>query len=55
MVETLLLWFNRFTDEPAKVRSRLAGRPVLVYEPPTEDTVDEDEDGDTPPERPTDA
>ncbi len=46
MVETLLLWFNRFTDDPAKVRSRLAGRPVLVYEPPTEDTVDEDDEDD---------
>lgn len=44
MVETLLLWFNRFTDDPGKVRKRLAGRPVLVYEPPTEDTVDEDDD-----------
>lgn len=44
MPETLLLWFNRFTDDPAKVRSRLAGRPVLVYEPPTADTVDEDDD-----------
>lgn len=46
MPETLLLWFNRFTDDPAKVRSRLAGRPVLVYEPPTEDTVDEDDEDD---------
>lgn len=42
MVETLLLWFNRFTDDPSKVRTRLAGRPVLVYEPP--DTVGEDEE-----------
>lgn len=46
MVETLLLWFNRFTDDPGKVRTRLAGRPVLVYEPPTEDTVDEDDEDD---------
>ena len=46
MVETLLLWFNRFTDDPAKVRARLAGRPVLVYEPPTEDTLDPDSDED---------
>jgi pSer/pThr/pTyr-binding forkhead associated (FHA) protein len=46
MVETLLLWFNRFTDDPAKVRTRLAGRPVLVYEPPTEDTLDPDADDD---------
>ena len=46
MVETLLLWFNRFTDDPGKVRTRLAGRPVLVYEPPTEDTVDEDDESD---------
>ncbi|MFZ5445462.1 MAG: FHA domain-containing protein [Myxococcota bacterium] len=44
MPETLLLWFHRFTDDPARVRSRLAGRPVLVYEPPTSDTVDEDDD-----------
>jgi FHA domain len=41
MVETLLLWFNRFTDDPGKVRTRLAGRPVLVYEPAE---VDGDED-----------
>lgn len=46
MVETLLLWFNRFTDDPGKVRTRLAGRPVLVYEPPTEDTLDEDDEND---------
>ncbi len=46
MVETLLLWFNRFTDDPGKVRTRLAGRPVLVYEPPTEDTIDEDDEND---------
>ena len=46
MVETLLLWFNRFTDDPGKVRTRLAGRPVLVYEPPTEDTLDPDSDED---------
>lgn len=43
MVETLLIWFNRFTEDPAKVRSRLAGRPVLVYEPPT-DALEEDDD-----------
>lgn len=46
MVETLLLWFNRFTDDPSKVRARLKGRPVLVYEPPTEDTIDESDDDD---------
>lgn len=46
MVETLLIWFNRFTEDPAKVRSRLSGRPVLVYEPPTEDTLDEDDESD---------
>lgn len=46
MVETLLLWFNRFTDDPARVRARLAGRPVLVYEPPTEDTVGDEDDDD---------
>lgn len=44
MVETLLIWFNRFTDDPAKVRSRLSGRPVLVYEPPQDETMDEDDD-----------
>ena len=44
MVETLLIWFNRFTDDPAKVRTRLAGRPVLLYEPPTEDTGEGDDD-----------
>lgn len=44
MVETLLLWFNRFTDDPGKVRARLKGRPVLVYEPPPDETVDEDDD-----------
>jgi pSer/pThr/pTyr-binding forkhead associated (FHA) protein len=44
MVETLLLWFNRFTDDPAKVRARLNGRPVLVYEPPRDETLDEDDD-----------
>jgi pSer/pThr/pTyr-binding forkhead associated (FHA) protein len=46
MVETLLLWFNRFTDDPAKVRTRLAGRPVLVYEPPETETEGDDEDDD---------
>jgi pSer/pThr/pTyr-binding forkhead associated (FHA) protein len=46
MVETLLLWFHRFTDDPAKVRARLAGRPVLVYEPPTEDTLSGEDDED---------
>lgn len=45
-VETLLLWFNRFTDDPSKVRARLGGRPVLLYEPPADDTMDEDDDED---------
>ncbi len=44
MVETLLLWFNRFTDDPSRVRTRLNGKPVLLYEPPPEDTADEDDD-----------
>lgn len=46
MVETLLLWFNRFTDDPSKVRARLAGRPVLVYEPPEEAVANDDDDDD---------
>ncbi len=42
MVETLLLWYHRFTEDPQKVRARLNGRSVLVYEPPPDDTQDED-------------
>lgn len=34
MPESLLAWFNRFTDDPKKLEGRLAGRPVLLYEPP---------------------
>jgi pSer/pThr/pTyr-binding forkhead associated (FHA) protein len=41
MPESLLTWFNRFTDDPRKLEGRLAGRPVLLYEPP------EDEPGET--------
>lgn len=44
MVETLLVWFNRYTDDPSKVGSRLDGRPVLVYEPPTEDVLGDDDE-----------
>ncbi len=33
MVETLLVWFNRLTDDPSKLVARLANRPVLMYEP----------------------
>lgn len=46
MAETLLVWFNRFTDDPGKVRTRLNGRPVLVYEPPEDEsgTLDDDEE-----------
>ncbi len=46
MAETLLLWFNRFTDDPSKVKARINGRPVLMYEPPEElesSTDDDDE------------
>ncbi|MDX2015350.1 MAG: FHA domain-containing protein [Myxococcaceae bacterium] len=34
MPESLLTWFNRFTDDPKKLEARLNGRPVLLYEPP---------------------
>jgi pSer/pThr/pTyr-binding forkhead associated (FHA) protein len=34
MPESLLAWFNRFMDDPKKLEDRLAGRPVLLYEPP---------------------
>ncbi len=44
MAETLLLWFNRFTDNPGKVRDRLNGRPVLLYEPPETLTPSPDQD-----------
>lgn len=47
MAETLLLWFNRYTDEPAKVADRLSGRPVLVYEP-AETEEDEDDEEQVP-------
>ena len=45
MPETLLAWFNKFTDDPKKVEHELKGRPVLLYEPPdeplTEDSAEE--------------
>ena len=34
MPESLLAWFNRYMDDPKKLEARLAGRPVLLYEPP---------------------
>lgn len=46
MAETLLLWFNRFTDDPTKVKSRLNGRPVLMYEPSQAESSEADDDGD---------
>ena len=49
MAETLLLWFNRFTDDPSKVQSRLSGRPVLMYEPPEQAEAPDDETD--PPDR----
>jgi len=33
MPESLLAWFSRYLDGPDNVLRRLAGRPVLVYEP----------------------
>jgi len=44
MPESLLVWFNMFTDDPGLVRGRLNGRPVLLYEPPMEDTHDDDDE-----------
>lgn len=45
MPESLLVWFNLFTDDPGRARSRLDGKPVLLYEPPMEESEDdEDED-----------
>lgn len=48
MPESLLAWFNRFTDDPKKLEARLAGRPVLLYEPPETppDATGDDEDDD---------
>ncbi|MEW6431075.1 MAG: FHA domain-containing protein [Myxococcota bacterium] len=46
MPESLLVWFNLFTDDPGLVRGRLNGRPVLLYEPPIEDEPDDEEDED---------
>lgn len=44
MAETLLHWFNRFTDDPLKVQSRLNGRPVLLYEPAEQPETPDDEE-----------
>jgi pSer/pThr/pTyr-binding forkhead associated (FHA) protein len=45
MPETLLAWFNRFTDDPKKVEARIKGRPVLLYEPPEQkESTDDDDD-----------
>lgn len=46
MAETLIAWFTRFTDDPKKLASRLAGRPVLVYEPPVRDEPGDDSEDD---------
>lgn len=46
MAETLIAWFTRFTDDPKKMASRLAGRPVLVYEPPMRAESMDDADDD---------
>lgn len=43
MPESLLVWYTLFTEDPTRVRGRLNGRPVLVYEPPLEDESDGDE------------
>ncbi len=34
MPESLLTWFQRFTEDPKKLEARLKGRPVLLYDPP---------------------
>lgn len=44
MPESLLVWFNLFTDDPARARSRLDGKPVLLYEPPEEAPGDDEEE-----------
>jgi FHA domain len=44
MAETLLVWFTRFSDNPTKVKDRLNGRPVLLYEPPETLTPSPDQD-----------
>jgi pSer/pThr/pTyr-binding forkhead associated (FHA) protein len=44
MPESLLVWFNLFTDDPGLARGRLNGRPVLLYEPPLEESQDSDDD-----------
>ena len=46
MPESLLAWFNRFTDDAKKLEARLAGRPVLLYEPPEEPPSQTDDDDD---------
>ena len=48
MPESLLAWFNRYIDDPKKLEGRLAGRPVLLYEPPEqpEPEAGSDEDDD---------
>ncbi|MEW5739090.1 MAG: FHA domain-containing protein [Myxococcota bacterium] len=43
MPESLLVWFNLFTDDPAGARKKLDGRPVLLYEPPLEDEPEGDD------------
>jgi len=46
MPESLLVWFNLFTDDPGLVRGRLNGRPVLLYEPPLDEDAGDDEEED---------
>ncbi len=46
MAETLIAWFTRFTDDPKKLSARLAGRPVLVFEPPVREESADDADDD---------
>jgi pSer/pThr/pTyr-binding forkhead associated (FHA) protein len=44
--ELLLVWFNLFTEDPARARSKLNGNPVLLYEPPLKDEAEDDSDED---------
>ena len=46
MPDSLLAWFNRYTDDPKKVEVTVAGRPVLLYEPKEEPPSDDDADED---------
>jgi FHA domain len=46
MAETLLAWFAHYAAGPARLRERLAGRPVLLFAPRTEDGVAVGPEGD---------